>query len=74
MMKIPINKIDELSSICVDLEILTYIELLIQDDVCDTFKLYPALQEGKKNALHLIQDMQLKTICNFHNLINEITS
>ncbi len=71
--EIPLDKLDELFAVCTDLNVLTYIKTLIQDDRAISITEKNEQKEGKQNVDFFILNLEISTVSKLSSLIKEIS-
>lgn len=70
---IPLDKLDELFAVCTDLNVLTYIKTLIQNDRAISITEKNEQKEGKQNVDFFILNLEISTVSKLSSLIKEIS-
>ena len=71
--EIPLDKLDELFAVCTDLNVLTYIKTLIQDDRAISITEKNEQKEGKQNVDFFILNLEISAVSKLSSLIKEIS-
>lgn len=71
--EIPLDKLDELFAVCTDLNVLTYIKTLIQNDRAISITEKNEQKEGKQNVDFFILNLEISTVSKLSSLIKEIS-
>ncbi len=71
--EIPLDKLDELFAVCTDLNVLTYIKTLIQDDRAISITEKNEQEEGKQNVDFFILNLEISAVSKLSSLIKEIS-
>lgn len=71
--EIPLDKLDELFAVCTDLNVLTYIKTLIQDDREISITEINEQEEGKQNVDSFILNLEISAVSKLSSLIKEIS-
>ena len=71
--EIPLDKLDELFAVCTDLNVLTYIKTLIQNDRAISITEKNEQEEGKQNVDFFILNLEISAVSKLSSLIKEIS-
>lgn len=71
--EIPLDKLDELFAVCTDLNVLTYIKTLTQDDRAISITEKNEQEEGKQNVDFFILNLEISAVSKLSSLIKEIS-
>lgn len=71
--EIPLDKLDELFAVYTDLNVLTYIKTLIQDDRAISITEKNEQEEGKQNVDFFILNLEISAVSKLSSLIKEIS-
>lgn len=71
--EIPLDKLDELFAVCTDLNVLTYIKTLIQNDRAISITEKNEQKEGKQNVDFFILNLEISAVSKLSSLIKEIS-
>ena len=71
--EIPLDKLNELFAVCTDLNVLTYIKTLIQNDRAISITEKNEQKEGKQNVDFFILNLEISTVSKLSSLIKEIS-
>ena len=70
---IQLDKLDELWAVCTDLNVLTYIKTLIQNDRAISITEKNEQEEGKQNVDFFILNLEISAVSKLSSLIKEIS-
>ena len=71
--EIPLDKLDELFAVCTDLNVLTYIKTLIQNDRAISITEKNEQEEGKQNVDFFILNLEISAVSKLSSFIKEIS-
>ena len=71
--EIPLDKLDELFAVCTDLNVLTYIKTLIQNDRAISITEKNEQEEGKQNVDFFILNLEISAVSKLSSLIKGIS-